>query len=223
MWNEFNIKTFPAQTIVYRDGSYCADLSTLPESDINKNYDLPVHIIYVGEIENENNLNINVAAHNQPVFLSVDIKNKKPAFLNIFIKNTGKNSVILGQISVENNDKFSGNIIAHHALPDTTIKIYTKILGNAGSETKIAGTAQIDKNCENCVSDINFSALMDKSAKISFLPSQRIFTPPITADHGAAIFKPKPPQIQFLRTAGLSGAEIDTTLREAFINNNPLF
>ena len=42
MWNEFNIKTFPAETIVYRDGEYCPDLSTLENKPIDKKYDLPV-------------------------------------------------------------------------------------------------------------------------------------------------------------------------------------
>ena len=86
MWNEFNIKTFPAETIVFRNGVYCSELSTLPNAPINKNYDLPVHVIYVGEIADENNLEILVGADNQKVCVSVNIKIKKPAFLNIFIK-----------------------------------------------------------------------------------------------------------------------------------------
>ena len=102
MWNEFNIKTFPAETIVYRNGKYCPDLSTISSGVIDKKYDLPVHIIYVGEIADLNELNIEINVENQPVFLSVDIKNKKPAFLNIFIKNTGKNSELRGHVFVEN-------------------------------------------------------------------------------------------------------------------------
>ena len=86
MWDEFNIKTFPAETIVYRDGVFCKDLSTLSDTDIKNKYNKPVHIIYVGEISNTCKLNINILAENQPVFLSINIKNKKPAFLNIFIK-----------------------------------------------------------------------------------------------------------------------------------------
>ena len=89
MWNEFNIKTFPAETVVYRDGVYCPELSTLPDAPINKNYDLPVHVIFVGEIDRENNLNFAVGAENLKVILSVNLKIKKPAFLNIFIKKAG--------------------------------------------------------------------------------------------------------------------------------------
>ena len=54
MWNEFNIKTFPAETIVYRDGLYCPELSTIDNENVNKKYDLPVHIIYVGELKDKN-------------------------------------------------------------------------------------------------------------------------------------------------------------------------
>ena len=75
MWNEFNIKTFPAETIVYRDGMYQSELSTLPEQEsISKKYDLPIHIIYVGKIAGEKILNINVEQDNQPVFLSINIE-----------------------------------------------------------------------------------------------------------------------------------------------------
>ena len=105
MWNEFNIKTFPAETIVYRDGVYCPDLSTLENKPIDKKYDLPVHIIYIGEITGNCRLNIELNSENQPVFLTVKIKNKKPAFFNIFIKNTGKNSksVLSGTAKIHKN------------------------------------------------------------------------------------------------------------------------
>ena len=72
MWQDFNIKPMQAETIVYRDGKYCENLSTIKNIPINKNYDLPVHIIYVGEIDGENTLNIDINVPNQPVFLSVN-------------------------------------------------------------------------------------------------------------------------------------------------------
>ena len=81
LWNKFNIKTFPAETIVYCDGEYNPELSTIRPCDISKNYDLPIHIIYVGEINDKNVLNIDLNIQNQKVYLSVNIKNKKPAFL----------------------------------------------------------------------------------------------------------------------------------------------
>ena len=89
MWNEFNIKTFPAETIDYRDGEYCPDLSTLENKPVDKKYDLPVHIIYVGEITGNCRLDIEQLAENQDVILTVKINNKTPAFFNIFNKNAG--------------------------------------------------------------------------------------------------------------------------------------
>ena len=98
MWDEFNIKTFDAETVVYRNGVYCPELSTIVGTDFDKKYDRPIHIIYVGEITGNCRMDINIFVENQPVFLSAKIKNKKPAFLNIFIKNAGKNSEFRGHI-----------------------------------------------------------------------------------------------------------------------------
>ena len=67
MWDEFNIKTFPAETIVFRDGVFCPDLSTLESTNVDKKYDLPVHIIYIGEIAGKCRLEINIGAENQSV------------------------------------------------------------------------------------------------------------------------------------------------------------
>ena len=138
MWNEFNIKTFPAETIVYRDGKYCPDLSTIKSGQIDKKYDLPVHIIYVGEIIDKNDLFIDINIENQPVFLSVDIKNKKPAFLNIFIKNTGKNSELRGHVFVENFDHLDLNINAGHFYKNTGILVHTKIIAHKNTYSKNA-------------------------------------------------------------------------------------
>lgn len=223
MFNEFNIKTFPAETIVWRDGAYVPDLSTLKNGAIDKNYDLPVHIIYVGQITGKNELNIDVCVNNQPVFLSVNVKNKIPAFLNIFIKNTGKNSEIRGHVMTENASELNLDICAHHAGPDTGILIKSKLLGNASSKSVLSGTAIIDKNCNNCTSDIGFSALLDKTAHATFIPAQEISSIPAAADHSASVFHATDAQIQFLRAAGMSGAECDMAMRDAFINDFPLF
>ena len=223
MWENFNIKTFPAETIVYRDGLFCPELSTLKNTDIDKNYDLPVHIIYVGEITDKNELDVNISAQNQKVFLSMKIKNKKPAFLNIFIKNAGKKSDFRGHILLENFDTLNFNCTAEHNSPDTVILVKTKLLAHKDSISKLSGTAIINKSSENVDSDISFSALADKSAKISFLPAQRISAVPHTADHSASIYQPSAPQIEYLREAGLSSAEVLDTLSEAFIKDFSLF
>ena len=72
---------------MFRDGVFCPELSTLAGTDIDKKYNLPVHIIYVGEIAGKNELSINISAAGQKVFLSLRVKNKLPAFFDIFIKN----------------------------------------------------------------------------------------------------------------------------------------
>lgn len=223
MWENFNIKTFPAETIVFCDGVFQQDLSTIKNTDINQNYDLPVHIIYVGKIHDENNLNININVDNQQVFLSVNIKNEKPAFFNIFIKNTGKNSEFKAHVMLENNSDLKYNCIAEHDKSDTTILIKTKLLAGKESKSKLSGTALINKYCENTVSDISFSALADKTARIEFMPAQRISSIPKIADHSAAIFKPTDAQIEFLREAGLSGQESENVMKEAFIKDFSLF
>ncbi|MBO4746214.1 MAG: SufD family Fe-S cluster assembly protein [Alphaproteobacteria bacterium] len=225
MWNKFNIKTFPSETIVYCDGVYQPELSTITETGIiNKKYDLPIHIIYVGDIKDENTLNINISVMSQPVFLSVNIKNKFPAFLNIFIKNTGKNSEIRGHIMCENSSELGLKIVAEHDAPDTGILLQTKIIGNKDSSSSASGVAIINPNCKNCRSDIRFAGhTLDKSAKIRFMPSQRILSVPEFANHSAYIFHPNDKTENYLRAAGLSGAEVKDAMVEAFINDFDLF
>ena len=223
MWDEFNIKTFPAETIVYRDGVFCPDLSTIENVEFNKKYDKPVHIIYVGEIKDNCNLDINISVDNQPIFLSVNVKNKKPAFLNIFIKNAGKKSDFRGHVMLQNYDNLKFNCTAEHTAPDSTILIKTKLLAYKNTISKLSGTAIIDKNCTNVNSDISFSALADKNARIEFIPAQRIHAIPNAADHSASIYQPSASQIEYLREAGLTGAEVDNALKEAFLNDFSLF
>ena len=223
MWQDFNIKTFPAETIVYRDGVFHPELSTLQSCEIKSKYDLPVHIIYIGEISGKNDINIQILPENQKVFLTVKIENKKPAFLNIFIKNTGKNSEIRGNITLFNNSELNCDIFAGHFNENTGILLNTKLLANKDSVSKLSATAEIDKNCKNCNSDIIFSALSAENAKITFLPEQKIYSVPENAKHGASIFEATAHQIQYLHESGLSSIEIQDVLKEAFINNNPLF
>ncbi len=223
LWKEFNIKTFPAETIVFRDGEYSADLSTIPNAPIDKKYDLPVHIIYVGEIDGDKELNIDVLADAQPVFLTVKLKNKKPAFLNIFIKNAGKNSEIKSHILIENAGDFGLDCVAQHLADNTTILVQTKLVAVDASKTKLSGAAVIGKDIVGAVSDINFAAMADDSARIEFAPRQRISSAPARADHSAAMYAPTDAQVSYLRGGGLSGEEVDSALREAFENSFTLY
>ncbi len=228
LWQEFNIKTFPSETIVFRDGVFQPELSTVRESDfnnpesdiiINKVHDLPIHIIYIGEIDGQHNIKINLSAPEQPVFLTVKIQNKKPAFLNIFVKNTGKNSEFNGNILAQNYSELLVETTGLHMAPDTNIFIKTKVVAHKSTDTKLTGAAIIEPVCKNCKSDIEFSVLADPSAKIMFEPKQLISAAPESAEHSASLYKGTAPQIEYLRTTGMGTLEIKKILEEAFINN----
>ena len=225
MWNKFNIKTFPSETLVYVDGVFQSDISTLPETEnFATKYDLPIHIIYIGKIDREITLNINITAENQPIFLTVDLENNFPGFLNIFIKNAGKNSELRGHIMVKNHSDFGGKIIAEHAAPDTGILIQTKIIGYKNSYSTVSATAIINSNCPNTKSDIRLAGhTTDKSAKIRFTPKQRIKSVPNFAEHSAHMMHVTGPQENYLRTAGLSGTEVKDAMIEAFTKDFNLF
>ena len=218
MWNEFNIKTMPAETIVFRDGKYMPDLSTLPNAPINTKFNLPVHIIYVGELEGENKLDVAVGVENQQVVISANLKIKKPAFLNIFIKNAGKNSKISGTVLLDNQSDLNYKCNASHFYDNTAILIKNKVLAGKNSNSVLSGMALIDKKCKNCESDIAFVAMQENGAKIEMMPGQRIQAEPTRADHSASIYKPTDAQIFYLRGAGLSGVEVDAALKEAFLS-----
>lgn len=218
MWNEFNIKTFPAETIVFRDGQYCPELSTLENKPIDKKFDLPVHIIFVGEINDNNTLNIELGADEQEVILTAKILNKKPAFLNIFIKNAGKNSKITGNIFIENLSELTYKCDTYHLSKNTDIFIKNKVWAGKNSKSVLSGTAQINKNCENCGSDLSFTAMCEQGAKIDFMPAQKISSMPKQADHSASLYEPTDAQILYLRQAGLGILEIKDVTKEAFLN-----
>ena len=218
MWNEFNIKTFPAETIVFRDGQYCPELSTLENKPIDKKFDLPVHIIFVGEINDNNTLNIELGADEQEVILTAKILNKKPAFLNIFIKNAGKNSKITGNIFIENLSELTYKCDTYHLSKNTDIFIKNKVWAGKNSKSVLSGTAQINKNCENCGSDLSFTAMCEQGAKIDFMPAQKISSIPKQADHSASLYEPTDAQILYLRQAGLGILEIKDVTKETFLN-----
>ena len=219
MWNEFNIKTFPAETIVFRDGVYCPELSTLENQPINDNYDLPVHIIYVGNIIDENKLDIAVGANGQKVIISVDITIDKPAVLNINIKNAGENSMVSGCVVLKNNSELSYRCNAEHIYKSTGILIKNKVLAGKNSKSLLSGGTIIKKDCTNCQSDVGFIAMVENGARIEFMPEQKISSEVEFAEHSAAIYRPSENQIFYLRGAGLSGAEVDIALKEAFTTN----
>ncbi|MDR1361469.1 MAG: SufD family Fe-S cluster assembly protein [Rickettsiales bacterium] len=220
LWDEFNIKTFPAQTIVFRDGVYQPDLSTLPNNlNFDKKHDLPVHIIFIGEIAGKNDIFIEISAENMQVFFSAKITNKKPAFLNIFIKNTGKNSEFSGKILAHNHSRLEINEKAGHFAKNTGIFMHTRLIAGPDSDSRLSAIAEIAKNCENCKSDIGFSALAAQNAKIIFQPAQQIASAPDDATHSAGVWRATDAQIEYLRGGGLCETEIKEILQESFTND----
>ena len=221
IWQDFNIKTFPAETIVFRNGVFCPELSTLESPEISKNYDLPVHIIYVGELAGKNDLDIVIGENikNQKIYFSGKIKINKNTKLNTSIKNNGLNSDLIGFFIIENHADLDFNINAHHLCKNTGISIKTRLLAYTGSISKLTGTAYIYKYCDNCRSNIDFSAMSDKNTKIIFSPQQKISAIPDYAEHSANIAHYTQQQIEYLYQAGLTDIEVKNTLKQAFIDN----
>ena len=103
------------------------------------------------------------------------------------------------------------------------ILIQTKIIGLKDSFSKLSATAIINKNCENVKSDIRFAGLIDKTARLKFIPRQKIQSVPDSAEHSAYMFHPSDIQINYLRNAGLATNEIQDITTEAFMNDFNLF
>ncbi|MCQ2598871.1 MAG: SufD family Fe-S cluster assembly protein [Alphaproteobacteria bacterium] len=223
MWNEFNIKTFPAETIVFRNGKYLPESSTLKNTNIDCNYDKPVHIIYIGEISGENILDINITAQHQPIYLSMNIKNDTDAKIYLKINNHGENSEFRGHVMLENSKNLTFDCTGIHDCSNTTILLKAKLIANTNSISKLTGNSIISSNIENVINDIGFSAITTKNAKIEFNPTQHISSIPKSADHSASINNLSNFQIQFLHNSGLSNQEIDIIKREAFKNDFSLF
>ena len=227
LWQEFNIKTFLAETLVFRDGVFCDELSDYESADfnadnntinINKTPNLPVHIIYIGEIAGNIDLNVNLNSENIKVFMTMKINIKKPAFLNFFIKNAGKNSIFDGQIIAQNYNSLNLAIKGEHLSENTGIFIKNRVLAHKNSETDLKARAIIEKNVPECDSDISFSVMADETAKIKMCPTQYIKSEPKSAKHSASLYKTDENQIEYLRGAGLSGMEIKNILEEAFLS-----
>ena len=224
LWQEFNIKTFEAETLVFKDGFFCPELSDYENIDfnnnlisINKTPKLPIHIIYIGEISGDINLNIDINSVDTNIIMTMKILCKKPTFLNIFVKNKGKNSIFDGKIIIKNYDLLKMNIKGTHYQEKTNIYLKTKVAAYKNSKNYLEGTAEIEKNTLNCDSDISFSVLADENTLISISPKQYISSVPEKASHSASIYKPKDNQIYYLKTSGLSSDEVKSVLEQSFL------
>jgi len=231
LWDAFDIKTFPAFTAVFVDGKFNPELSELGDVvkvsgtenktliNVKKTGKLPVHLIYVGKISGDTELDIHISAGKAKVFMTGKIICEKPVFLKKTIKNSGFLSEFKSNFLIKNSGDLKLTVSAEHLAEKTGIIDRAKVVALANSDTNLSGEAIIPAGTEGCESDIAFSALCAPDIKsIKFAPAQYIKSPPESAEHSAAIWRGAPAQIEYLRTAGLSGAEIDVALREAFEN-----
>lgn len=221
IWQDFNIKPILAETIVFRDGVFCPEFSTLESPEISKNYDLPVHIIYVGDLTDDYVLDINVPENvkNQKIFFSVNVNIKKNADFKIVIKNSGINSHVRGFVVLQNHGDLKFNVSAHHLCRKTGIFVKTRLVGYKNSVSELYGAANIYQYCEDCQSDIYFSCMIDNSARVVLKPVQKISGVPESASHSANIFEVTKPQIEYLHESGLSDNQINDVMRDAFTSN----
>lgn len=224
LWQEFNIKTFLSETLIFRNGAFCEDLSDYKSAEfkdntitINKTSKLPIHIIYIGEIAGNIDFNINIIAPDNKIIMTNKITTKKPVFLNIFVKNAGKNSVFDGKIIVKNESSLKISVIGQNLSANTGIFIKTRVAAYKNSETFLEGSAIIEKNIHECDSDISFSVIADENAKITLKPMQYIKSVPLSAKHSASLYKPTESQVYYLQTSGLSSSEIKQVLENAFL------
>lgn len=224
IYDKFNIKRVDSETLIFKDGVFCEDISfykniIIKDNNINiqKKHSKPIHIIYIGNIDKENILNIKINCAETNVIFSSKLEIKKPAILDINIKNTGKNSVFNGNIICKNNSNFKLNIKAEHIKENTSVFVKTKILSLNKSVTDLTGIAKINKNCINCDSDISFYVMAQEKAIIKMIPVQNIKSVPNSANHSASLYKTDKYQIEYLKNSGFSDIKIKQILKEAFL------
>ena len=95
------------------------------------------------------------------------------------MKNTSGNFICVSMIDQGEFNKYfiNGRIfkIAQPEKDELLLNlIKNKVLAGKNSNSKLSGTAKINKDCENCKSDIAFLAMVEQDAKIEFLPAQII-------------------------------------------------
>jgi hypothetical protein len=207
-----NIKTFPAATRVYRDGFFMPDLS-----DGAAGADLPLHIIHVGRISGAQNWIVDMR-EKRKVFLTARIETGGAANIRIEINPALPDLEFEGRVFIKNAGNLVLNIIGNNLENGTKIKCRTKLFAMAGGANDLSGLANIPAGVMDAETDIGFSALCDRGVKmLKISPAQRISSIPESAGHSASIYRPAPPQIRYLETAGLSGQEAAELLNRVFL------
>jgi len=230
LWEQFNIKTFPSRAVVFCDGEFRCDLSDESAATIKTENDTieiiandgdePVHIICVGELSGAKKIIIKSCptGGNSNIYFSLKAKNEKPAFLSIFVENTGKNTEIHGDIVLQNYDNLRVEIVGDHLVADTGIFIKTRVLAHEKTTSELIANANIVAGAPDCNNDISFSVMAAPDAKIKMIPAQKLHSVPTSAEHAAAIYRGTDAQIEYLSAAGLSAEQISDILEEAFLN-----
>jgi hypothetical protein len=207
-----NIRTFPANTRVYRNGVFAPDLS-----DESMGADFPLHIIHIGKIEGVHNWFIDVFDP-RDVFLTARIEADGDAKINLEINLNLENIGFDGKIFIKNAGDLTLNVIGNNNKSGTKIKCHAKLFAAAASRNNLSGLANIPSEIANAETDIAFSALCERGVKLlKMSPAQRISSVPENAGHSASIYRPAPAQIQYLETAGLSARESAELLDRVFM------
>ncbi|MDR2268951.1 MAG: SufD family Fe-S cluster assembly protein [Rickettsiales bacterium] len=207
-----NIRMPLAETRVYKDGIFMPDLSSISE-DTN----LPLHIIHTGKITGVQNWAIDMNER-RDVFLTARIETSGASKIKIEINANLENVGFDGKLIIKNSGRLDLEIIGNNNCNDTKIKCLTKLLAGADSENILTGLAVVPPNIAGAKTDISFSALCDPRAKLlQMSPTQRISSVPLAAEHSASIYRPAPPQIRYLETAGLSAVESAELLKRVFM------
>ena len=195
-----NIKTFPAQARVYRDGVFVPELS-----EDSGDSSLPLHIIHIGKITGTHNWFVD-ANENRNVFLTARIETSSETKINIEINANLEGIGIEAKIFIVNSGKLNIEVTGNNNRSRTKINAQTKLMALNDSENVLVGLANIPSDTKDCESDIGFSALCEPNVKtLKISPVQRISSIPITAKHNASLYKPSVAQVKYLETAGLTG------------------
>jgi Fe-S cluster assembly scaffold protein SufB len=208
-----NIRTFPANTQVYRDGVLVPEFC-----DNSLGEDAPLHIIHIGHISGAQNWFIDMNDVKN-VYLTARITIDDNAKIRIEINANHENQEFDGKLFIKNSGDLDLNIVANNNKSYTQIHCETKLFAMANSKNNMAGTANIPSDVIDADSDIGFSALCANNvAYLKMAPSQRISSVPKSATHSASIYHPTPAQVKYLEMAGLSDDQATDLLNKAFMD-----
>lgn len=207
-----NIRTFPANTQVYRDGVLVPDLC-----DNTHGPDAPLHIIHIGKITGQKNWFIDMN-DTKPVFFTARITTDGTTKIRIEINANLENQGFDGKLFINNGGDLDLNIVANNNKSYTTISCNAKLFAMTNSMSNLIGTANIPSDVIETNSDIGFSALCAKNVgMLKMSPAQKISSIPKSATHSASIYHPAPAQVKYLEMAGLSDGDATELLNRAFM------